>query len=142
MAVMEPSSIYIEPDIYAAIERTAKHRNQSVDTLVNEGLRQIFDVPSVKAGTVDEAYLDSMETFSDEQLWAIVETRLSAEENQRKDYLLERNGEEILSAREKTELAKIVDLVNDQMLFRSKALSILHQRGHDIHTYLANVNVE
>ncbi|MDE2635586.1 MAG: hypothetical protein OXI30_04410, partial [Chloroflexota bacterium] len=71
-----------------------------------------------------------------EQLWALIYQRLTQSQDSRMRDLLYRGSEGTLTKQEKAELKYHVDLVDRQMLLRSRALVLLKERGHDIDSYL------
>lgn len=79
--------------------------------------------------------MNEMSQYSDEQLWGVVNQRLSRSQSLRLRELSKRNKQGILSASEQIELNSIIDMVDRYMLARSEALLLLQQRGHDVRSY-------
>ena len=73
-----------------------------------------------------------LETFSDEQLWAIVQRELAWPQDVRLRELTTLGKQGNLSAEEQIEMERLVDQVDRYVLVRSQALLLLKQRGHDV----------
>ena len=78
---------------------------------------------------------DALSGFSDEQLWMMVQQRLTPKQDARWRELADRGNRGVISDLEVTELEAWVARVDNQMLLRSRALLLLKQRGHDINRY-------
>jgi len=77
-----------------------------------------------------------IQQYADDELWAVVDQHLTQEQDARLRELIALGKQEQLMADEQTEMERLIDLVDHQMLLRSEALLLLQQRGHDIDTYL------
>jgi len=69
-------------------------------------------------------------------LWAVVNQRLTTEQDIRLRQLIALGKQGQLSVDEQAEMERLVDLVDHQMLLRSEALLLLQQRRHDIRQML------
>ena len=80
--------------------------------------------------------LEELDTFSDDKLWAIVNRRLSANDEAHLHFLAGEEKRDDLTSEEQNEFDLLLAQVNRDMLMRSKALLVLKERGHDITTYV------
>lgn len=90
---------------------------------------------------IDEALdvnkaLESLDTFKDYELWAIVSRRLSAADSERLHHLGSEEKRAVLTPDEQRGFDHLLSQVNRDMLLRSKALLLLKERGHDISCYI------
>jgi hypothetical protein len=77
--------------------------------------------------------LDVQDSFSDEKLWAIVHKRLRAAQSERIRLLVANSSR---SEEEQRELDHLLDLADDLVILRSRALVMLKERGHNVSAYL------
>src|SRR5262249_19755394 len=77
-----------------------------------------------------------LQTFSDEQLWAIVHRPLVWPTDVRLQELTALSKYRKLSDGEKVELERLVDHVGRYVLLRSEVLLLLKQRGYDVESRL------
>lgn len=80
--------------------------------------------------------LETLETYTDLQLWAVVFHHLSRREEEAYQSLHEKRASHTLTAEEEHRLDEILKTIDSNMLFRSKALAILQERGYDVVGYL------
>ena len=130
---MKRSTVELEiaPEIEEYVRIIAEGENCSIESILQEGLALLFGNNSIV-----EYQLNRLSDCTDEQLWALVYQRLSQSQDNRMYELLYRGTEGTLTKQENAELQYFVDLVDRQMLLRSRALVLLKERGHDIDVYL------
>ena len=130
---MKPSTVELEitPEIEDHVRVIAEGENCSVESILQEGLALLFGSDSLV-----EYQLDRLDDCTDEQLWAMIHRRPTRAQDYRMRVLLDRGNEGTITEQEKAELTTIVDLVDRQMLLRSRSLAVLQERGHDIDAYL------
>lgn len=130
---MKRSTVELEiaPEIEDHVRVIAEGENCSIESILQEGLALLFGSDSRVA-----YQLDRLTDCTDEQLWALIYQRLTASQNNRMRDLLDRGTEGTLTEQESAELRHFIDLVDRQMLLRSRALFLLKERGHDIDAYL------
>jgi hypothetical protein len=87
----------------------------------------------------EETPLESLEAFTDEQLWAIVYLRLSKPDDERLHTLTEVGQQGQLTQAEEAEMEQLLDAEDRYILLRSQALVLLKQRGHDVESRLKSV---
>ena len=116
--------------IYERAEEIAGETNCTAESILLESLAMLF---SPDSDDVDDP--DALSGFNDEQLWMIVQQRLTPKQESRLSELADGGNRGILSDEEITELEAWVARVDHQMLLRSRALLLLKQRGHDINRY-------
>lgn len=130
---MKRSTIELEiaPEIEEHVRVIAEGENCSIESVLQEGLALLFGNDSIA-----EYLLDRLSDCTDEQLWALIYQRLTQSQDYRMRELLDRGTEGTITKQENMELNYYVDLVDRQMLLRSRALLLLKERGHDIDIYL------
>ncbi|MYE26290.1 MAG: hypothetical protein F4X87_03545 [Chloroflexi bacterium] len=130
---MKRSTVELEIalEIEEYVRVIAKGENCSIEAILQEGLALLFGNDSIV-----EYLLNRLSNCTDEQLWALIYQRLTQSQDSRMRDLLYRGSEGTLTKQEKAELKYHVDLVDRQMLLRSRALVLLKERGHDIDAYL------
>jgi hypothetical protein len=119
--------VYVElpPDLYERLQQVARHNKRSIESV-------LLDTARVMYGTLSADDEPALETYSDEQLWAVVYQRLAEPEGRRMRELVERGKQTGLPPDEEAELNKLTEKVNDHLLLRTRALVLLKQRGYDI----------
>ena len=125
-------SVELPADLYERIRRVAARSDRSIETVLVESLNVLFGVPLIEVSSA----LESLENYSDEQLWAVVYQRLAWVENERLRELMARGKQRQLTPDEQTELAGLLDRVDRYTVLRSRALWLLKQRGHEVDRYL------
>ena len=124
-------TVEIPVDIYEQAESAALDTRFTAERLMQDVLRFHFDV------TVDtEVSKETLPSLSDSALWAVVQRRLTPIQQARLHELLELGNMGTISEEQEVESRRLVDLVENQMLLRSKALVLLKRRGLDINLYL------
>ena len=116
--------------IYELAEQIANETNSTAESVLVEGLAMLF---SPDPENVEDP--DKLSGFSDEQLWMIVQQRLTPKQQSRLHDLADRGSRGVLNNLEITELEAWVARVDHQTLLRSRALLLLKRRGHDINRY-------
>lgn len=124
-------ALEIAPEIEEYVRVIAEGENCSIESILQEGLALLFGSASIV-----EYQLNRLSDCADEQLWALIYQRLTKSQDYRMRELLHRGTEGTLTKQENAELKYYVDLVDRQMLLRSRALALLKERGHDIDVYL------
>ena len=130
---MEHATVTVEipVDIYERVESVALETRCTTERVLQDVLRFHFD------DTVDsELSKETLPSLSDSALWTVVQRRLTPKQQSRLHELLELGNMGAISEAQETESRTLVDLVENQMLLRSKALVLLKHRGHDISLYL------
>lgn len=121
----------IPAEVFEEAEDIARCGNRSVESVLQDGLAMVF-------GTTEDcgASMESLEDFRDEQLWKIINSQLTWAQDSRWRELMSLNKKGRMTAVESNELDDLLDLIDRQVLMRTKALVLMKQRGHDIATYL------
>ncbi len=118
----------IPDDLFHRVQQAASESNRPVETMLVESLALLFgDLPDSNG-----AILASVETLSDEELWAIVHRPLAWAQEVRLKELTARSKHGGLSEVEIAEMNHLIDQVDQYVLLRSHALLLLKQRGHDV----------
>jgi hypothetical protein len=123
--------LHIPAEVYERATQIARASNRSVESVLLDGLNLLF-------GALPDSKLspDKLNTYTDEQLWAIVHQRLAWPQDTRLRELIALGQQGQLKDNEIAEMERLVDLVDHQMLLRSEALLLLKQRGHDVEAKL------
>ena len=127
----EPTrELQVPVSIYERAEAIASDSGRSAESVIVDGLSLLF-------GELTEMELEpeQLPTLDDEQLWALVQRRLTPKQDARLRDLLELGNRGQIHSQDEGELAQLVSMVDQQMVLRSKALVLLQQRGHDIDQY-------
>lgn len=113
------------------LRRIAKLTGDTVENLISKGLAPMPPNDSL------DLQLERITTYSDVQLWSIVESPvLSASEKSAWDILLQRAKARKALAGDEAESKKFSELYNKRGLLRAKALAELLARSYDVHAYL------
>jgi len=80
----------------------------------------------------DRKIVKDLQQYTDDGLWAVVDQRLTQEQDTRLRQLIPLGKQGQLAVDEQAEMERLVDLVDHQMLLRSETLLLLQQRGHDV----------
>lgn len=113
-------------ELYARIQRAAEENRISLENMLVDSIELMFgDLPA------DET-AESLETFTDEQLWAVVYRQIAFPQDARLRELTTLSKRGSLTSDEQTEMDNLVDYIDRYVLLRSKALLLLKQRGHDV----------
>jgi hypothetical protein len=99
--------------------------------VVVDGLTLLFGILSDTGISSDE-----LKTYTDEPLWAVVHHRLAWPQDTRLCELVALGKKGQITSNEKSEMERLIDLMDHQMLLRSEALLLLKQRGHDVERQL------
>ena len=124
-------NLQVPEPIYRRLRRAAELTHRSVEdvltTTVDVALPSTPDLPPDIADD-----LSPMSMFSDDALWAATESSLSAAGQRQLRQLTHAGGRRSLSAAEKAEMARLLELYDRAILRRAKALAILAQRGYEL----------
>ena len=123
-------TLQLPEELYQRMREAAKASDRSVEDLLLESASMIFP------NAADLSTLDSLATYSNEQLWNVVLRRLGESQRSRLHNLSDEQKQRALNETEERELDYLLDLVDRLMLLRSKALLLLKQRGQDVDSYL------
>jgi hypothetical protein len=124
-------ALEVSDEMYARVQQIAAERQRSVEAILQETLDLLFSPSTAPLPTVE-----TLQTYSDAQLWAVVHRRLLWADEMRLHEWMNRSKQSPLSAAETQILAHLVAQVDQTMVLRSQALTLLQQRGQDVATYL------
>jgi hypothetical protein len=125
-------SVELPADLYERIRRVAARSDRSVENILIESLEVLFGMPPSEEKNL-AAILNS---YRDEQLWAVVYQRFAWTDNERLRELTAKGKQGSLTPAEQSELEALIDRLDRYTLLRSQALRLLQQRGHDVDAYL------
>ena len=128
MAATLSIHLNVPADLYARIQEAATRSDQPVEAVLVESIGLLFGAPSI-----DWDHLaTTLETLTDEQLWALVYRRMAWVAAGRLRDLTGRGRQAPLSEEEQVELDALIDEADRMTLLRSHALLMLQQRGHNV----------
>ena len=127
----EPTKeLRVPASIYERALAIASKRACSAESVMLDALSLYFcELPAM------ESEPEALQALADEQLWALVHRRITPKQDARLRELLDLGNQGRIHSRDEGELARLVALVDQQMVLRSKALVLLQRRGHDIDQY-------
>ena len=130
---MKRSTIELElpEDVFEKAQGIAQGANRSVESVLQEGLLMVFG-----ASLDSEVSMGSLQNFSDEQLWKIVNHPLSWAQDSRLRELTARSKRDSLTPQELEEQEVLLDALDRRVLLRSRALVLMKRRGLDVDSYL------
>ena len=121
----------IPAEIFQEAQGIARVRNRSVESVLQESLSLVFDTTSDC-----EDSSETLQDFSDEQLWEIVNRRMPWAQDSRLRELSARGKQADLAEKEHRELEDLLAALDRQILLRSRALLQMKRRGLDVDSYL------
>ena|SRR5579859_1793831 len=124
----QPVILQLPDDLYERVRQVAQESHRPLESVLVDSLTLLFgDLP-------DNAELtpQTLATFSDEQLWALVQRSLAWPQDVRLRELTALGKQGNLTTEEQAEMERLVDQVDRYILVRSQALLLLKQRGHDV----------
>ena len=127
----------IPDDLYEQVQQAADASERSPEAILLESLESIDMLFRQPVASVSiNRLLKELPTYSDTQLWGVVNRQLPWTQSLRLRELSGRGKQGTLPETEQTELNRLIDQVDRYMLLRSEALLLLQQRGHEIKSYL------
>ena len=130
---MKRSTVELEipEEVFEEVKGIARGGNRSVESVLQDGLRMVFGATSNC-----EVSMEALEDFDNEQLWHIANHQRTLAQDSRWRELMALNKQGLMTAEQNKELDNLSDLIDRQVLLRTKALVLLKRRGHDIDAYL------
>lgn len=132
MAANQSVSVDLPEELYARIREIAERNERSVEAVLRESLEVLFAADLATAAH----QLAQLETYRDDQLWAVVYRRMAWPQRERLRELTSLGKQVSLNEAQQRELATLVEQADYETLLRSHALRLLKQRGHDVDRYL------
>jgi hypothetical protein len=126
-------TVRLPETIYERVRRTARGMKQPVE----QALVSIVQAAMPSLEKVPPEYrpeLEAMEALSDEDLWHVTESQVSATQQRQLNRLLQKNQAGTLTKRERQVLTRLRTELDHLMLRRSYAYLLLKCRGHRIPT--------
>jgi hypothetical protein len=121
--------VNLPSELYDKLLHEAEESQRQPEDVLVERLERSYEPEP------DSDDLGVLDNLSDQQIWAVVHQRLAPYQETRMKELIQQSKESALSEHDENELAALLDEVDRQMLFRSKALLLLKQRGYDVNRY-------
>jgi hypothetical protein len=124
----QPVLLQMPEELYERVRQIAESSNRSLENVLLESLEFMFgELPGQ-----DDLTPEILETFADDQLWAVAHRPFASIQDARLRELTENSKERALNRDEQNELEMLIDAVDRYVLLRSKALLLLKQRGYDV----------
>ncbi len=126
---MSRQSIVLElPDeLYDRVREIAAAHQIDIESVLLDSIALMFGELEGKA--IEPGNLN---TYTDEQLWALVHRHLAYPQDARLRELSAKAQEGALGENEREEMTRLVAQVDRYVLLRSQALLLLKQRGYDV----------
>lgn len=127
-----PIVLNLPDELLQRYRQAASAGNRTIEEVMTETLTS--HQPEVEDY---EKMLAPLAGYSDEQLWQIVHETLPDAEKTRYEMLVDKRRGGAILANEQAEIDQLVEKIEMQMLFRSEALALLKERGHDISRFIS-----
>ncbi|MBC7870263.1 MAG: hypothetical protein H7Y09_05440 [Chitinophagaceae bacterium] len=127
-------TVNIPADVYEQVRRIAEVSDRPIELVAADILEP--QLPEFAPDADFDRLFNELDSYGDNKLWQTALAHLSAAHSLRLDELTDKGQEGILTEPDEKELGRLLELVDKQVLIRSKALSLLQDRGHDIKRYL------
>ena len=127
---MKQQSVLLQlpQELYERVRELAQGSHQPIEQILLDSLSLVFgDLPPES-----ELNPDTLQSLSDEQLWALVYRPLAWPQDARLRELTALSKLHPLSENEQAEMEALVGQVDRYVLLRSQALLLLKQRGYDV----------
>ncbi len=123
--------LQLPDEVYERAQQIAGETNRSVEAVLADSLTLLF------GGLAEvEIQPETLTSYSDEQLWAVVHQRLAWYQNTRLLELIALGKQGSITEEEEAEMERLINLVDRAALLRSQALLLLKQRGHEVEKQL------
>lgn len=125
----QPVLLQLPEELYERVREIAAESNRPLESVLVDSLALLFgELPSIPALSPD-----SLDGFTDGELWAMVTRRLLQwPQDIRLTGLTLLGKQRKLSEDEQNELESLIEQLDQSVLLRSQALLLLKQRGHDV----------
>jgi predicted transcriptional regulator len=125
-------TIPVPNDLFERLQRTAEALHAPLEEVARKALTAglppgVEDVPPEFRADVEE-----LDRYTDEALWTVWRSVLSAEHDARHDALLALSGDRELTDMEQAELAELREEADRLLLRRAQAGALLRWRGHAV----------
>lgn len=118
--------LHLPPTLEVALSARARAHARSVE----DEARWLLEAALEPLGAVSEQAQLSL--LDDAQLWRVASQRVSLDQSERMQTLIERHKAEGLAPPEEDELERLRRYAQRTMLLRAEAAALLKGRGHDI----------
>ena len=130
---MDALELQLSPDAQAALEARATAHARSLE----DEARALLEA-ALAAELSDSAQLEQLTVLDDAQLWQVARQRVSDEQGERMQTLVERQQGEGLSTDEATEALRLQRHAQQTMRLRAEAAALLKRRGHEVDSLLTS----
>jgi hypothetical protein len=127
-------TIGLPDDVFQRLSQLAEAMNRPVAEVVAQSFIGIFPPEIDLASSELRPELLKMQFLSDAELVSIAQAMVTIEQQSYHEELLAKNAENILSDNEQEELVRLRSMIDQQMLCKAHAWSILRWRGHRVPT--------
>lgn len=124
-------TIDLPDNLVRQLEETARSQQRSIADLLRDlVLQNLESLPRLPDDV--ETELAAMSSLSDEALWLLARSTLSAEEQDKLALLNQQAKMRALDSQEEVSLAALLSQYDRTMVRRAQAASYLQNRGHDL----------
>src|SRR5580700_7449358 len=128
---MQAVTVNLSGPLYERLARRATKANRTVEAELVDAVATLPDEPDELPADMAEA-IAALHLLGDEDLWRAAGQSLAEEQAADREELHLKRQREGLSASEVEALATLMKEYTRIMLVRSRAASLLKQRGHDV----------
>jgi hypothetical protein len=126
-------TLNIPQSLYHRAQRLSEARDLPIEQVIlNQLEASMVEIPKLPPD--EQAELDALTHLSDEALWTIAREQMQPERQARMQILMNRNNFGTITDDEHGELTQLVDQGQRLMLRKGKAMALLTERGHTIHS--------
>lgn len=125
--------ITIPDEMTNQLQQLAGTRQQPVEQLVMERLRQLLDTQLNQLPSAEQAELAALQYLSDDALHAIAAEQMPQPMQRRMAVLMERNSQGVITPEELQELTAFVERGEQLILRKAEAARLLQQRVGSVH---------
>ena len=130
---MDALELQLSPDAQAALEARATAHARSLE----DEARALLEA-TLAVELSDDAQLEQLTVLDDAQLWQVARQRISDEQSERIQVLVERQQREGLSPDEVAEALRLQRYAQRTMRLRAEAAALLKRRGHEVGSLLTS----
>jgi predicted transcriptional regulator len=130
-ATTQAITLHLPQDLVERVRQAAQERRETPDEIVAEALR--FSLQPVRQEALRRLkhQVDQQGAQPEAQIRTYLEARLTAAEQKRLSWLLERNRDEGLTAEEQAELQGLFDRIEEVATEKAAAMWLLADKGPD-----------
>lgn len=121
-------TLHLPKEILAHFQHTASQSQRSLEDVMVETLLMYSPVTSTNISE----WLDAIPAYTDSQLWAVVRLQPDAFQDNQRITLTQKSKQALLTPLEAEQLEQLLDDLENLVLLRSKAITLLKERGYNV----------